>query len=57
MDDKLQDVILDEIKMLRAEIRGLHKDHVELKNRVYLISIALGIVSGELKNVVEKFLL
>ena len=56
MDGKLQDVILDEIKGLRAEIKTLHNDHMELKNRVYLISITIGLISGEMKSIVMKIL-
>jgi len=56
MDDKLQDVILDEIKGLRAEIKLLHSDHMELKNKVYLISLTVGLISGELKGIIGKLL-
>lgn len=56
MDEKLTDLILDEMKLLRAEIKVLNQSHTKLENKVYLISITLGVVSGEIKNVVNHLL-
>ena len=56
MNEQLTELILDEIKGLRAEIKQLHGDHMELKNRVYLISITIGLISGEMKSIVMKIL-
>lgn len=56
MDQKFTELIMDELRIIKVELKELSQQHTDLKFRVYGISILIGFASGEIKNVINAVL-
>jgi len=67
MEDRLQEVLLDQLKTMNTKIDSLQSSlqihqltsnerHIKLESNVYIISIVLGTITGGVTNIASKLL-